>query len=784
MRQTTVVNIYNFIRMSHVEPSRFIADDFETLRNQLILVKQYGFPGTYALKYDALTEPRYQALLGEYLDEADELSAWWEITEPLCRRAGVPFRGKGGPEYDDRVDSAYSLGYAPEERKRLVDAYMADFRQVFGRYPQTIGSWVLDSVTLGYAAERYGVTAGAICRDQMGTDGFTLWGGYPNGAYYPCRRNEFLPAQTREEQLPVPMFRLLGPDPIYNFEAEVREGLQGVYTLEPSWLTGRDPKWISWLFRCLTEEDALGMAYAHVGQENNFLWENIRPGFGPQLEHIRRLQDAGKLRVETMADTARWFRGKYAMTPPMTFQASRDWDEARSLAAQWYACANYRLGFLEEGGCLRIRDLFLYREGYESRYLRGPVEGAGSTFDALPILFPQAWRKELGGRRPYITLRDERGREPRGAARFYALDDAQAAAELTGEGGEVLARFTMDPAGVRLEGPYRLVFDYLPGTEALEPHELRLRHRGFPYGFRTAVGLLLPAGRGLEILPEGGEIRLELGENAQVFTEAYLAHPADWDSRPAPEIHPGSCIPPFAPEFSPAACVFDWGTEGQVRLTCREPGEIRYTLDGTEPGPESPLYTGPIVLERDTVLSARLFLPDGRSSGTVRASYRFGWKDMVLRSPTVLDARPVFSGGGLGDLLLGTRGSLDYLDGHWRGTLENLDVTGIFPAPLGVKSISVGFLSHHRSGIVYPACLELYTGPDEEHLTFLRRVDLPCAPGAREIEKQDVSIPVGETIGAFRLVARRYVKMPQWCCYRGTSNVFTMADALIVTPGL
>ena len=77
MRQTTVVNIYNFIRMSHVEPSRFIADDFETLRNQLILVKQYGFPGTYALKYDALAEPRYQALLGEYLDEADELSAWW-----------------------------------------------------------------------------------------------------------------------------------------------------------------------------------------------------------------------------------------------------------------------------------------------------------------------------------------------------------------------------------------------------------------------------------------------------------------------------------------------------------------------------------------------------------------------------------------------------------------------------------------------------------------------------------------------------------------------------------
>ena len=287
MKQKTIVNIYNFVRMSHVEPSRFLVDDFETIRNEIILVKQYGFPGTYALKYDALMDHRYQALFRTYLDERDEISAWWEITEPRCCRAGVPFRGKVSKEYDDRVDSAYCVGYEPEERKRLVDAYMRDFYGVYGRYPRTIGSWVLDSVTLGYAAERYGVLGGAICRDQMGTDGFTLWGGFPNGIYYPCRKNEFLPAQTLEEQLPAPMFRLLGPDPIYNFEQDVRQGLQGVYTLEPSWITGRDPKWLDWFFGCLCEEPCLGVPYAHVGQENNFLWENIKPGMEPQLKHLR-----------------------------------------------------------------------------------------------------------------------------------------------------------------------------------------------------------------------------------------------------------------------------------------------------------------------------------------------------------------------------------------------------------------------------------------------------------------------------------------------------------------
>ena len=41
---------------------------------------------------------------------------------------------------------------------------------------------------------------------------------------------------------------------------------------------------------------------------------------------------------------------------------------------------------------------------------------------------------------------------------------------------------------------------------------------------------------------------------------------------------------------------------------------------------------------------------------------------------------------------------------------------------------------------------------------------------------------VNETVGALRVAARRYERMPQWCTYRGTTTVFTMADCLIVKP--
>lgn len=794
MKKTAIVNIYNFIRMSHVEPSIFIPDDFETVRNQITLIRQYGFPATYALKYDALMEPRYQELLYSYTNLEDEISAWWEITRPLCQKAGVAFRGVQSEEYDERVNSAYSIGYTPEERKKLVDAYMEDFRQAFGCYPRTIGSWVLDTVTIAYAAEKYGIVGSAICRDQIGTDGFTLWGGYPNGIYYPSRNNENIPGSTREGQLPVPMFRLLGPDPIYNFEQDVRSGLHGVYTLEPSWLIGRNPEWISWFFGCLTQEDTLGTGYAHVGQENNFLWENIEPGLEPQLKKLRELQEAGSVRIETMEASAAWFGRTYRLTPPMTFQASRDWDTEKNLSAQWYACANYRLGFLGEQGHLRIRDFFLYRQEYPSRYLNAPMDNAKSTFDALPVLFPQAWI-HVDGRRPFIRLLDEDGKEPSGNILYKALDEFTSQAILRDENdGSCLACFTLSPDRLVLEGGYRLCFDTLPVFRSCEGRMLILRHEGFDYSFEVESGQIVRAGKnGLELWPEEGKLTLKLGihiEKKAVFakpTEQYI-EAVPHAKKKKNDLWPTGFrvsfpVPPRAPIIEPKSCILPAGSTGQVRIYAEEEGEIHYTLDGTEPTTDAPLYTHPLELHSDTLVQARIYLPDQEYSEIASAEYRFGIQGIRLTSNTHFDPRPVFCGNGIADLLEPRRGSLDYLDGRWRGTLENLEICGQLPGIMPVEQITVGFLSHHRAGIIYPEYLELYTGPDAEHLSFTAKLEIPCQPCAREIAMQDFSLPVRGNIGAFRFVAHRYTKMPQWCCYKGSTGIFTMADNIIVSPG-
>ena len=778
MKKTVIVNIYNFIRSGPSDMAEFMLDDFETIKNEIITVKQYGFPGTYALKHDALMDPRYQELLKTYLDESDELGAWWEITDELCERAGISFRNQNEVEvYEDQVQSTYCLGYSPENRKKLVDAYMADFYSVFGCYPKSIGSWVIDSVTVQYAAEKYGVEVAAMCRDQIATDGFTLWGGWPNGMYFPSKDNEFIPAQTKENQLSVPMVRLLTPDPIYNFECGVRDGLQGVYSAEPAWLTGRDKNWIRWIFHSLTEEDAIGVGYAQVGQENGFLWENIKPGLAPQLDEIKRLHGMGKLRVETMAQSARWFKNKYRMTPPVTFQANTDWWAEKNLSTVNYAGANYRMSLLGEQGTLRIRDWFVYDESYPSRYLHHAMTGTESLNDAPPVLFPQFWKE---GERPFIRLVDDRGQEPVGSVRFDAPSEFVSAAHLTAEGREVAA-VVMNPGSVEITGEFSLSFDSLPVFESINGKEIRMRYEGFSYGFTVTQGKIRKAGKdGVLIAPEAGKIRIAMGKEYReedIFTPAYLDNPVAMDTftihTPVPKIE----ILPFAPDFTPGNYVFTCGETGTVALSSKDAGVIRYTLDGTEPDERSAVYTEPISLTEDTVITARLFCEDGRRSECAVGTYRFCLTDMVLESDTKLDWRPVFSGKGLTDLLGGLRGTTDYLDFAWRGGLEDIDITCILQQETAIASIGMGFITNHRSGVVYPESLTLYVDDEAPRTMTIRN-----ARGPREIMTGDFFFEVHAKVKKFRIVAKRFARMPEWCTYHGTDKVFTMADKLMVVP--
>lgn len=383
------VNIINFIR--GVEPREPI-DLVEPVREQLALVRKHGLPATWLLQYDALIDPAFTDLLLREADASQEIGVWFEIVQPLAEKAGIPWRGRHA--WDSHAHIAFSAGYTPQERERLADVLMEDFRARFGRYPQSVGSWFMDAHALAYFSDKYGIDASCNCKDQWGTDGYTLWGGYYNQAYYPSRLNGFMPAQTEAAQIPVPVFRMLGSDPIYQYDARLGGNGQAVITLEPVYAGkeggGGIPEWVRWFFDVNFRKEQISFGYTQVGQENSFGWAAMKDGLTDQVELLAARQGEGMLRVETLGASGRWFKARYPVTPASSLCALTDWrQEGRQ--SVWYYSRYYRLNLLNNDGDLCIRDIHRFDERYEERYLREPCPDRNSRYDTLPIVDSARW---------------------------------------------------------------------------------------------------------------------------------------------------------------------------------------------------------------------------------------------------------------------------------------------------------------------------------------------------------------------------------------------------------
>ena len=190
MKTPCIVNIVNFIRAC--EPRDPEIDLVLPVRRQLDLARSHGLPTTWLLQYDALIDARFYTLIRNEAGATDEVGIWFEVVQPLAEKAGLKWRGRFPWDWHSHV--GFSIGYTPSERERLADVFLAEFKNRFGRYPSSMGSWFFDAHLLGYLVDRYGLQQACNCKDQWGTDGYSLWGGYYNQAYYPSRFNALMPA--------------------------------------------------------------------------------------------------------------------------------------------------------------------------------------------------------------------------------------------------------------------------------------------------------------------------------------------------------------------------------------------------------------------------------------------------------------------------------------------------------------------------------------------------------------------------------------------------------------
>lgn len=388
--QPRIVNIVNFIRLLEPRDPKITEDVlYQTVVKQIELMRKCHLGGTFLLQYDALMDPRYQELLKSLPRDSFEIGAWWEIPQPLVEKAGMTWRGRY--PWDWRANIGFATGYTPAEREKLVDVYMADFKKIFGYYPKSFGSWFIDAHTLNYLYVKYHIAASCNCKDQYGTDGYTLWGGYWNQAYYPSKINSYMPAQTVANQIPVPIFRMLGSDPVRQYDDALGHKRQGVITLEPVYPhAGGDSAWVHWFFDQMINGASMGFAYTQAGQENSFTWDAMAKGLEIQFPLIEKLRDQHKVKVETLAESGKWFTDHYKVTPPTSVTVDKDLHGSNKKTV-WFDSRFYRANLLWENGNLRFRDIHLFNEKFPSKYETEVATSNECTFFTLPLVDGYLW---------------------------------------------------------------------------------------------------------------------------------------------------------------------------------------------------------------------------------------------------------------------------------------------------------------------------------------------------------------------------------------------------------
>lgn len=384
-----IINIINFIRQTDYRIENSDSLLYQAVKEQLKLINRYNLPATFLLQYDALIKPEYQQLLKSQLNQQSEIGGWFEITQPQVEDAGLKWRGEHS--WVSHANIAFSTGYTKDEREKLVDVYMEKFKEIFGEYPKSMGSWYIDAHTLNYMYEKYGIIASCNCKDQVGTDGYTLWGGYWNQAYYPSKLNGYMPAQSQEQQISVPVFRMLGSDPIYQYDDGLGNDRQGVISLEPVYTqAGKNKAWVHYFFNSIVDQPCLAFNYAQAGQENSFTWDAMKDGLEMQIPIIDSLQRTQKIQVLTLAETGKWFKDKFSTTPATAVTVLNDIRNENNKTV-WFNSRYYRANLLWKNQNFSFRDIHLFDERFKSQYVDKAGESSQFFFYTLPMVDGYMW---------------------------------------------------------------------------------------------------------------------------------------------------------------------------------------------------------------------------------------------------------------------------------------------------------------------------------------------------------------------------------------------------------
>lgn len=166
------------------------------LENQYKAVSGFEMSATWLLQYDAIKDDEIINVMRQF-SENQEKGLFLEVSEDLAKDARVLY--PHAVKWSD-PGAIFLSGYARKDREKIINTLFDSYKKNFGHYPQSVGSWWIDSYSLNYMKEKYDIKAALIVADQQTTDNYGVWGQWWGVPYYPSVANILVPPQNLKEK--------------------------------------------------------------------------------------------------------------------------------------------------------------------------------------------------------------------------------------------------------------------------------------------------------------------------------------------------------------------------------------------------------------------------------------------------------------------------------------------------------------------------------------------------------------------------------------------------------
>jgi len=191
--------------------------------------------------------------------------------------------------------------------------------------------------------------------------------------------------------------------------------------------------------------------------------------------------------------------------------------------------------------------------------------------------------------------------------------------------------------------------------------------------------------------------------------------------------------------------------------------EIRYTLDGTEPDSlKSPVFNKAVTVNENTLVKAKAYKAGWYASDVISFSFlkstikpdsvRLLYK---LNSVHQADGANTFF-----DKRLGAIGANNPAwANNWAGAIHNdMGFVALFNKPVTVSKLSLHYMVEEGTGIYPPGSVQVWGGPDEQHLKLITTFNK--APLPAKLEKPTIRIIEGSwapvTVSCLKIIASPY----------------------------